>query len=344
MPKTAANSLNKPSSHKVTIVDVADHAGVSVSAVSRAFNAEASCSAEMRKKVLKSAKQLGYKPNRLARGLKSRSNLVGILVTDFENLAYLSILNDFTSTLQRNGYHSLLINVGEDMDIRQAVELVMEYHVDGLIVTSSALPSELVDICHSQGTPVVLFARRSLNNAVTVVCCDNVLAGRMAADSLSEAGYQKFAFIGGMEGSSTSIERQRGFITRLVELGHENWQVSNAGRFSYDAGFDTTLRLFNQAESPDALFFADDILACGGMDAIRHELGLNVPNQVGVIGMDDMGLAGTRAYQLSTVRQPFGDMVQETVSALLQHMSDPKLEAQEIVLPCELVVRGSVKA
>ena len=343
MQKTAVNSSNKPSSHKVTIVDVAEHAGVSVSAVSRAFNTDASCSAAMRKKVLASADELGYKPNRLARGLKSRSNLVGILVTDFDNPAYLSILNDFTSTLQRNGYHSLLVNVGEDMDIREAVELVMEYHVDGLIVTSSALPTELVEVCHSQGTPVVIFARRSRNNSVTVVCCDNVLAGRMAADSLSEAGYKKFAFVGGVEGSSTSIERQRGFITRLVELGHENWQVIDAGRFSYDAGYDATLRLFERTDAPDALFFADDILACGGMDVIRHELGLKIPSQIGVIGMDDMGLAGSRAYELSTVRQPLGDMVQESVSALLQHMSKPELAAQEIILPCELVVRGSVK-
>ncbi len=343
MPKTAVNSSSKPSSHNVTIVDVAGHAGVSVSAVSRAFNSEASCSPAMRKKVLKAATELGYKPNRLARGLKSRSNLVGILVTDFENPAYLSILNDFTSTLQRNGYHSLLINVGEDMDIREAVELVMEYHVDGLIVTSFSLPAELVNVCHSQGTPVVLFARRSLNNAVTVVCCDNVLAGRMAADSLSEAGYKKFAFVGGVEGSSTSIERQRGFITRLVELGHQHWQVIDAGRYSYDAGFDATCRLFGRSDPPDALFFADDILACGGMDAVRYELGLAIPSQVGVIGMDDMGLAGTRAYQLSTVRQPFGEMVQESVSALLRHMNDASLEAQEVVLPCELVTRGSVK-
>ena len=341
MQKTAVNSSNKPSSHKVTIVDVAEHAGVSVSAVSRAFNTDASCSAAMRKKVLASADELGYKPNRLARGLKSRSNLVGILVTDFDNPAYLSILNDFTATLQRNGYHSLLINVGTDMDMQEAVELVMEYHVDGLIVTSSALPTKLVDICHAQGTPVVIFARHSLNNPVSVVCCDNVSAGRMAADALSEAGYSKFAFIGGVEGASTTIDRQRGFITRLVELGHTNWQVIDGGRHSYDAGFDATCRLYSFAEQPDALFFADDILACGGMDAIRHELGLKIPQQVGVIGVDDMGFAGSRAYDLTTIRQPFNEMVKQSVDTLLGHMNEDTLVAKEITLPCELIIRNS---
>ena len=341
MKRPTSRKQAESNQRSVTIVDVAELAGVSISAVSRAFNAEASCSDSMRSKVHAAADELGYKPNRLARGLKSRSNLVGIIVTDFDNPAYLSILNDFTATLQRNGYHSLLINVGTDMDMQEAVELVMEYHVDGLIVTSSALPTKLVDICHAQGTPVVIFARHSLNNPVSVVCCDNVSAGRMAADALSEAGYSKFAFIGGVEGASTTIDRQRGFITRLVELGHTNWQVIDGGRHSYDAGFDATCRLYSFAEQPDALFFADDILACGGMDAIRHELGLKIPQQVGVIGVDDMGFAGSRAYDLTTIRQPFNEMVKQSVDTLLGHMNEDTLVAKEITLPCELIIRNS---
>jgi DNA-binding LacI/PurR family transcriptional regulator len=342
--------MNKPSKRKtsdnnqrtVTIVEVAELAGVSVSAVSRAFSATASCSDSMRSKVLTAAETLGYKPNRLARGLKSRSNLVGIIVTDFDNPAYLSILNDFTATLQRSGYHSLLINVDVDMDIRQAVELVMEYHVDGLIVTSSALPNELVEVCRSQDTPVVIFGRQSLSNPVTAVCCDNVSAGEMAADALSEAGYQRFAFVGGVEGASTTVDRQRGFISRLVELGHSNWQIINAGRHSYDAGFDATNRLFSFSETPDAVFYADDILACGGLDAIRHNVGLKVPEQIGVIGVDDMPFASSRAYNLTTVRQPFDEMVKKSVAALLKHMADDQLIPKKITLPCELVVRGSI--
>lgn len=343
MKKPASRKNNEVHQRSVTIVDVAELAGVSISAVSRAFNTEASCSDSMRAKVFAAADELDYKPNRLARGLKSRSNLVGIIVTDFDNPAYLSILSDFTATLQRNGYHSLLINVGTDMEMREAVELVMEYHVDGLIVTSSALPTELVDVCHAQGTPVVIFARHSLNNPVTVVCCDNVSAGRMAADALSESGYKRFAFIGGIEGASTTIDRQRGFITRLVELGHTNWQVIDGGRHSYDAGFDAACRLFALNDKPDALFFADDILACGGMDAIRHELGLKIPQQVGVIGVDDIGFAGSRAYNLTTIRQPFNEMVQKSVSALLEHMNEDELVPKEITLACEFIKRGSIK-
>ena len=340
--RSANNKQTDVSPRSVTIVEVAELAGVSISAVSRAFNSEASCSDSMRSKVMAAADALGYKPNRLARGIKSRSNLVGILITDFDNPAYLSILNDFTATLQRNGYHSLLINVDTDMDMREAVKLVMEYHVDGLIVTSSTLPTELVDVCHAQETPVVIFARHSLNNPVSVVCCDNVSAGQMAADALSESGYKRFAFIGGIEGASTTIDRQRGFVTRLIELGHDNWQVIDGGRHSYDAGYEATCRLYSFAEQPDALFFADDILACGGMDALRHELNLKVPQQVGVIGVDDIGFAESRAYNLTTIRQPFGEMVQQTVDTLIGHINDDELEVKEITLPCELIIRQSI--
>lgn len=330
---------------KVTIVEVAELAGVSISAVSRAFNPDASCSDTMRAKVMAAAGQLGYKPNRLARGIRAQSHLVGILMADFENPAYLPILNDFTTSLQQAGYHSLLLNVGEHMDIRAAFELVMEYQVDGLIVTSSSLPPELVEVCHEQQTPVITFARHSRNNPATAVCCDNVSGGKMAADALSNAGYHNFAYISGVPGATTTLDRQRGFISRLIELGHQQWQVVDGGAHSYESGYDATCQLFSRNDPPDALFFANDIMACGGMDAIRHRFGRCIPEDVGIIGFDDIQLAQNRAYDLTTIRQPFSAMVQSTVDRLLAGIkSIESCEGGEpVVLPCELVVRGSVR-
>nr|CAA6813810.1 MAG: LacI family transcriptional regulator [uncultured Thiotrichaceae bacterium] len=339
-------SLNTPAGkEKVTIVEVAEEAGVSVSAVSRAFNPEASCSDNMRAKVMAAAQQLGYKPNRLARGIRAQSRLIGILMADFCNPAYLPILNDFTLTLQQAGYHSLLLNVGEDMDIREAMELVMEYQVDGLIVTSSTLSPELVEICHEQQTPVITFARHSRNNPVMAVCCDNVSGGNMAAETLSAAGYQNFAYISGVPGATTTLDRQRGFIGRLVELGHEQWQVVDGGAHSHEAGYQAACQLFNQDNPPDALFFSNDIMACGGMDAVRNEFGLRVPEDVGIMGFDDIQLAQNQAYNLTTIRQPFGDMVNTTVEKLLEGIKDneSRVEKTPVILPCELIVRGSVR-
>ncbi len=328
---------------KVTVVEVAEAAGVSVSAVSRAFNPDASISRPLREKVFKAAAALNYKPNRLARGIKSRSSLVGILMTDFNNPFYLPILSRFTSEIQNRNCHSLLIHVNGDMDIQEAVELVMEYNVDGLIITSASLPKELVDACRSQNTPAVIFGRDSSENSVTVVSCDNVLAGNMAADMLLDAGYTKPAFVAGPVGTSATIDRQRGFISRLMERGCSQWQVIEGGEFSYDAGYDATLRMFKSVERPDALFYADDIMACGGMDALRYDLGFRVPEDVGVMGVDDIRLANSRSYDLSTIRQPNEEMIQRTIDALFEHISDPQLPPQSITLPCEAVERGSTK-
>ncbi|MEZ5535415.1 MAG: LacI family DNA-binding transcriptional regulator [Thiolinea sp.] len=332
---------------KVTIVEVAELAGVSVSAVSRAFNPQASCSDKMRAKVMAAAGQLGYKPNRLARGIRAQSKLIGILVTDFENPAYLTILNQFTRSLQEKGYHSLLINVGEGMSIHEAVELVMEYQVDGLIVTSSVLPQQLTRVCQQQQIPVIIFARHSQHNPVSTVCCNNIAGGRMAAERLIAAGYQRFAFIGGVEGASTTIDRQRGFISRLVELQQPQWQVVSGGQHDYDSGFAATCKLFTQPEPPDGLFFTNDILAFGGMDAVRYEFGLRVAAEVGIIGFDDITAAAHRAYDLTTVSQPFTTMVEATVDRLLaeirQYRDDILPAIEQIVLDCHLVERGTVR-
>lgn len=328
---------------KVTVVEVAEAAGVSVSAVSRAFNPDASISRPLREKVFQAAASLNYKPNRLARGIKSRSSLIGILMTDFNNPFYLPILARFTTEIQKRNCHTLLIHVNSEMDIQEAVELVMEYNVDGLIITSASLPQPLVDACKSQDTPAVIFGRDSSENSVTVVSCDNVLAGRMAADMLLDAGYKKPAFVAGPIGTSATVDRQRGFISRLMERGCNEWQVVEGGEFSYDAGYDATQRLFRHSEKPDAMFFADDIMACGGMDALRYEIGLRVPEEVGVVGVDDIRLAKSRSYNLSTIRQPNDEMIDSTINALFEHIADPALPPRSITLACEPVERGSTR-
>lgn len=328
---------------KVTVVHVAERAGVSLSAVSRAFNPEASISSKLRNKVMAAAEELNYKPNRLARGIKSRSSLIGILVTDFNNPFYLPVLSQFTEEIQKRNCHSLLIKVTDEMDIKEAVELVMEYNVDGLIITSASLPEALSDACKAQNTPVVIFGRNSDENSVTVVSCDNLEAGGMAADMILDAGYNRPAFVTGPVGTSATVERQRGFLSKLILRGCDKWQIVEGGEFSYDSGYDATVRIFNSSEKPDALFYADDIMACGGMDAIRYEFGLRVPEDVGIVGVDDIRLAKSRAYNLATIRQPYEEMIQKTIGTLFDHIADSELPPQSITLPCEPVIRGSIK-
>lgn len=334
------DKLSTDKKGKVTVVEVAAAAGVSVSAVSRAFS-NGSCSEKMRKKVFAAAKLLDYKPNRLARGLKSKSSLIGILVTDFENPAYLPILQQFSAEIQQRNCHSLLVNASENRSISDAIKLVMEYHVDGLIVTATSLPKELIDACQQQNTPVVCFARNSLSQLATAVYCDNISNGKMAANLLLDAGYSRPAFVSGPLGAITSRDRQRGFISQLVERGCQDWQIVEGGNHSYDAGYDATCKLLQTSERPDSLFFTDDIMACGGMDAARYKFGLNVPTDLGIIGVDDIQLASSPPYQLTTIKQPFTEMVTASVDALFNHIDSPEQAAQNIIFPCQLIQRAS---
>lgn len=327
----------------VTVVDVAQKAGVSISAVSRAFNPQGNCSKKMRAKVFAAADELGYVPNRLARGIKSRSNLIGILMSDFENPAYLSLLNHFTHKIQANHSHTLLINTGSELEAEQAVDLMVGYRIDGLIVTSAHLPEVIVEGCKKNNIPLVFFGRPLTDQKAAAVYCDNIYSGQMAADLLIEAGYKAPAFVGGPLAATSTIDRQRGFIGKLIELGCEQWFTAEGGAYSYDAGYEATLKLFASGNQPDALFYADDIMACGGMDALRYELLLDVPEQVGVIGVDNIRLSRSKAYNLTTINQPFELMVEQLVNLLNGLIQDEVEPQQHIKLPCELIVRKSTR-
>lgn len=340
MRDSLANNVNVKS--KITVVEVAAAANVSISAVSRAFS-NGSCSEAMRKKVFAAAKELNYKPNRLARGLKAKSSLIGILVTDFENPIYLPILQQFSAEIQERNCHSLLVNASQHRSLSDAIELVMEYHVDGLIVTATSLPKELVEACQQQNTPVVCFARNSLSAEATAVFCDNKIIGRRAADLILDAGYTHPAFVSGPVAALTSRDRQRGFISRLVERGCNDWQIIEGGNHSYDAGHQATCKLLATSEPPDAFFYTDDIMACGGIDAARYEFGLKIPEEIGIVGVDDIQLASSPAYKLTTIRQPFPDMVSASIDALFEHIDDKELAAKKILFPCDVVKRNTLR-
>lgn len=345
MAKRAIRLATPPSAGRITASTVARAAGVSISAVSRTYTEGASVSAKTRDRVLAAAARLGYKPNMLARGLMTRqTKLIGILVANFQNPAYLHILDLFTQAIQRRGLHSLIINVAQCDDLSEAVEMVMPYQVDGLIVTSSTLSPALAAECARRRTPVVIFGRYAKDAPVPAVCCDNIQGGRMVADLLLERGYRRLAFIGGPPEVSTTIDRGKGFTERLLERGCDAWRIEIGGEYSYDAGYAAVERLLRAAVAPDALFCADDIIAFGALDAARYQFGLQVPGQLGVVGFDDILLADSGAYSLTTIRQPFPQMVAGTVEALVERIEDRSPITTVRFLPGALIERASVRA
>jgi DNA-binding LacI/PurR family transcriptional regulator len=327
----------------VSSIEVARLAGVSQAAVSRVFTPGASVSDEMREKVLAAAKQLGYRPNAIARSLTQRStHMIGLAMVRFMNPFYARLLQEFTARLQALGYWTLLFNVSHGDELEQALPTALQYQVDGLIITSATLSSRLADECAQFGTPVVLFNRYSLDSDVNAVCCDSVRGGRLVADALVDAGHRRFAYLAGEAGSSTNQDRERGFVSRLRERGHE-LALSEQGDYSYESGYAAAKRLLEREDRPDAIFCANDLMAMAALDVARCELGLRVPEDLSIIGFDDILQAGWPKYDLTTVRQPVERMVDATIELLLSAIENPDGERILRMIPPTLAVRSSAR-
>lgn len=325
-------------------VDVARLAGVSQAAVSRTFTPGASVSEATRARVLAAAEQLDYQPNVIARSLIRKStNMIGLVVMRFTNPFYSRMIRDFTRALQDLGYWTLLLNIAEAGEVEQALPTALQYQVDGLIITSATLSSTLAKACARSGTPVVLFNRYASSDDVHVVRCDNALGGRLVADALLDAGHQRLAFIAGEEGSSTNRDRERGFVERLQERGQVLAFRESAGDYTYEAGHGAAQRLFRADDPPDGIFCASDLIAMGALDVARCELRCRVPEDVSIIGFDDIPMAGWPGYHLTTVRQPVEEMVQATIQVLIQAIESTSLEPVIHVIAPTLVSRSSAR-
>ena len=190
-----------------------------------------------REKVLEAAAALGYQPNAIARSLSSRStNIVGIIMGRITSPFHPYVLEKMINELQAIGKQALLFSTPPDQEIDDMLELVLQYQVDGLIVTSATISPEMADACANNGTPIVLFNRYLLGANVNAVCTDNVEAGRLVANELLNAGHRKLAFIEGKVNTSTTIDRKKGYLDRLRERGFVD-VMSDGGDHTYEAGF-----------------------------------------------------------------------------------------------------------
>jgi DNA-binding LacI/PurR family transcriptional regulator len=333
----------KPWIGRVSSTEVARRAGVSQSAVSRAFTPGASVSEDTRAKVIAAAKELGYRPNVIARSLiRHSTKIIGIAMMRFNNPFYASVLKAFTEKLQGLGFSTMLYNVAGDNYIDTALPLALQYQVDGIIVTSATLTSVLADECAQTGTPVVLFNRYATDSHVHAVGSDNAEGGRIVADTLLDAGHRRIAYLAGEESSSTNRDRERGFTERLAARGASLF-LRDCGDFVYDAAFLAAERLLNRAERPDAIFCANDLMALAVLDYARCVLSICVPNELSVIGYDDIEMSAWPKYGLTTIRQPIEVMVDATIEVLLDAIHHPNRERVLRLVPVQLIERTSAR-
>ena len=325
----------------ITLKEVAIRAGVSRAAVSRAFTPGASIAEATRRRVLAAAAELGYAPSALASALSTgRTKLIGLVSNNFHNPVFLEVFDLFTRGLQDRGLRPLLVNLSGETDPEASMRMLRQYSVDGVIVASSTLPPGFAQAFRAAGVPVVhSFGRASAAPVVDVVGVDNVAAGRLAAQTLLSRGYRRIGFLGGPAAATSTIDRLAGF---RESAGDALAGVSFAAAYSFEAGRSEMARLLAQGAPAEAYFCGDDVLSIGALSALA-DAGLRTPDDVGILGFNDMQMAGWANIRLTTIKQPLAAIISASLERVIGATDDPHRPPEAQVFPCAIVERGTLR-
>ncbi len=323
--------------------DVARLAGVSQSAVSRAFSEGKSVSEETSRKVFEAAKQLGYSPNFLPRMLlKHRSDLVAIVISDTSNPFYAAAVDAFSKALQETGHQVLLVSVDGGNALDGILPRLASYRVDAIVSALPVVTKAAAEAFARIRIPIVSFNTPARNQWVSSVCSDNAGGAALVADLFVKRGARSFGFIGGMQGDYASDERLRGFRERLRTHGFDQVRTAN-GDYLYEDAFAATAAMAERREVPDALFCANDLMAFGALDALRRA-GLRVPEDVLVAGYDDVPAAAWGSFDLTTVVHGHQAMVAAAIAILHARMADTEpTDGVTTTVPVRLAERATTR-
>ncbi len=322
---------------KVTSFDVARRAGVSRAAVSRTFTPDASVSLEMREKVQKAAKELGYRVNYLARSLTNqRSDLVGVVAAGMDNPFRAQQIDEIARALLRRNFRPILLPTDSDRSPTHVIDELLHYSVSGVLVTSDAPPTSLCEECAAYGVPIVLINKGDEIPTVDRVISDNEAAGKLAADTLIEAGSKSPAVMGATKVSYTARGRVDAFLAACRAASIEP-RIVPIPLNDYDSGFEGAGRLVGSGI--DGLFCINDYTACGVVDRIRTDTVVRLPGRVRIVGHDDIPQARWAAYNLTTIRQPCDVQAQKAIDFLTSRMAQADLPARVEFTPVSLVRR-----
>jgi len=326
----------------ITAYDVASLAGVSQSAVSRTFTFGASVSERTREKVLKAAKKLNYRPNLIARSLSTRrSDIVGVIVPPLENHFFPEMLEALSVELSRSGRRMLLFTSSQNSPVEPILEDVLNARVDALVMVASSVSSHFAEECQAIGLPIVLLNRKTDSKSVSSVTSSNRKGAETIAQFLLAGGHKRFAYIAGLESSSTNRDREETFVRVLAQHGHKLC-AHGVGDYVFDRTAQIARDMLSMTDRPDAIFCANDHMALAFLNVAKAEFNLAVGKDISVVGFDDAGQSRWPLHDLTTFAQPLPKMVEQVARIIDNQLAGAK-EAPEIVVPGELVVRGSAR-
>ena len=323
--------------------DVAELAGVSQSAVSRAFTPGASVAEATRRRILEAAQELGYQPNLMARSLATRrSNIVALAISYLENPFYAQVVNALSDRLRESGRHILLFTSPPGESVDPELEQVLSYQVDAIIMTATTASLELALQCQKAGVPIVQINRDSQLPGISTVRGENRRAGERVAAFLHAGGHKRYAFVGGSPDSTTGLARGEAFAGYLAKKGAPPVTMTH-GYYTFDGASDAVRTLLSVPQRPDAIFCASDYMAFAAIGVARREFGLDVPGDLSIVGFDDVPEASRTAYDLTTYSQPASALVAEAIKIIDMMIEDPTRRAQRREVHGELIVRGTAR-
>jgi LacI family transcriptional regulator len=328
--------------------DIARSAGVSQSTVSRVMNHDPRISEATRERVEAAMARLGYRPNAAARTLiTGRSHLLGLVVSNITNPFYPEMIESIVAAAAEHDYTVVLGNTQESEDLQLSLlDLLIEQQVDGAILTSPLRESAAAIARRGlDRVPLVTVNRRMTGQRLDSVHLDNAGAGRLVAEHLVGLGHRRIGFVGGLASASTNADRLAGVRAALRERGCPmRARDVVVGEFTWRHGYDAATTALGASPRPTALICADDLIALGVMD-VALDLGLRIPDDVAVVGFDDVPVAALRRIALTTVRQPVAEMGRRAVELLVDRITNgPDADPVEVVLPPSLVVRRTCGA
>ncbi len=329
---------------RVSIVDVAHRAGVSQATASRVFDPkwEGKIRLETRAAVEKAAKELGYHgTSALVRGLRgTRTGIIALVMGLTTGYLYQEVIMRFVRALRGKGWQVLIFEAEPARNVDAMISQVCSYQVDAIIITAPATTTTVIDSFCDTDIPVVVFNRMVTGSHCSAVYCDGRTAAATAADFLLAHGHRRIGVITGNANVSKEEGRIEGFCQRIESQGGEIAAVIQ-GDYFYDSGY-TCAESLLRSHHLDAIFCAEDSIAMGAMDAARACFGLRIPEDLSIMGFDNISIGAFRSYELTTMCYPLDKMIASTIEIVEAMIADPSRRIERIY-DMDLVQRKSVR-
>ena len=322
--------------------DVARLAGVSKSAVSRAYTGGI-VSDEARARILDAAHTLKYRPNGAARSLTTnRSRLIGVAITHLDNQFYPEVIERISERLSTSGYRMVLFITRGETDLEPVTEEILGLRLDGVILASSSMAAHVATECQALGVPVIMFNNVDPTGRVPGVTTDNDDGARALASHLLDGGHRNFGIVTGVADSSTSSEREAAFRASVQNAACIAPAIE-AGLYEFDEAARATARLLDRHPRTDAIFCVNDHMAFAALQTVRLR-GLVPGRDISIVGFDGVTIGGWPEFDLTTFAQPVAEMTDYVVDELIGALGGCLSPIRTMRLRGRIVPRGSSRA